>query len=78
MARSNDVGSHIPHISEMALLLHDLGSSLTPQMVMSKFICNVPPTCNIIIATWANVPIAQQTVDNLEEHLLRHEQLIKI
>lgn len=80
MARLDDISSHIHfmYINEMALLLQDLGSPPTPQMVMSKIICSLPPSYSNIIATWANVPVTQQTVDNLEERVLRHEQLMKI
>lgn len=62
------------YIREMALLLQDFA----PHMVMSKIICSQRPPSYNIIATWANVPVLQQTEDSLEERVARHEQLMKI
>jgi hypothetical protein len=49
MSSSNDISSHIQNISEMVMVLADLGSPVSETMIMSKIICNLPPSYNSIV-----------------------------
>ena len=47
-------------------------------MIFSNIVTSFPPSYNNIIGVWSNVPEAQQTMDCLEDYLLRHEHLLWI
>ena len=76
MKNTDDISSHIQNITEMCMILADLGHIVPDKMIISKIIYNLPPSYNSIIAAWSNVPEMNQTMDNLEERLLRHESLL--
>ena len=67
MQSTNDISLHIQNITEMAMILINLGHIIPNKMIISKIIYNLPPSYNNIIAAWSNVPELSQTVDNLEE-----------
>ena len=77
MQSTDDISSHIQNITEMAMLLADLDNIVPDKMIISKILYSLPPNYNSIIAAWSNVPEISQTVDNLEERLLRHESLLQ-
>lgn len=77
MQSNDDISSHVQNITETTMLLADLGHVVPDKMIIiSKIIYSLPPSYNSIIAAWSNVPKSSQTVDNLEERLLRHESLL--
>lgn len=76
MQSTDDISSHVQNITEIAMILADLGHVVPDKMIISKIIYSLPPSYNNIIAAWSNVPESSQTVDNLEERLLRHESLL--
>ena len=77
MQSSDTISSHIQNIIEMAMILADLGHVVPDKMIISKIIYSLPPSYNSIIAAWSNVPEHLQTVDTLEERLIRHESLLQ-
>ena len=76
MKHIDDISSHIQNISEMAMILADLGHTVPDKMIITKIIYSLPPSYNSIIAAYTNVSEENQTVDNLEERLIRHESLL--
>jgi hypothetical protein len=78
MSATDDIASHIQNITEMATLLADLGNPLSNTMIISKIICSLRPSYNSIVAAWSNVHESQQTLDYLEEKLLRHKGLMEV
>ena len=78
LTASDDIGSHIQTITKMVNVLADLRNPIPNNMLISKIICNLPPSYNSIVAAWSNVPEEKQTVDYLEEQLTRHEGLMQI
>ena len=76
MQSTDNISSHIQNITEMAMILVDLGHTVPDKMIISKIIYSLPPSYNSIIAARSNVPEHNQTVDNLEERLIRHESLL--
>lgn len=68
---------HIQNIMDMTIFLADLGYTVLDKMITLKIIYTLPPSFNSIIATWSNVLKNEQTVDHLDERLLRHESLLQ-
>ena len=77
MSQTDDISSHLQTITNMVVILADLKHPLTQSMIMAMIISSLPPSCNIVIAAWSNVDPLKQTVDLLEERLLRHEAILK-
>ena len=77
MQPTDNISSHIQTITEMAMVLADLGHIVPEKMIISKIIYSLPPSFNSIIVVWSNIPKANQTIDSLEERLLCHESLLQ-
>ena len=76
MSSADDISSHVQNITDMAMILANLGHIIPKKMIISKIIYSLPPSYNSIIAAWSIVPEPCQTVDGLEERLLCHESLL--
>ena len=77
MQSTDTISSYIQNITKMAMILANLGHIVHDKMIISKIISSLPPSFNSIIAAWSNIPEHNQTVDNLEERLIRHESLLQ-
>ena len=78
MSHTDDISSHVQTITNMIVILADLKHPLTQSMTMAKIISSLPPSYNIVIAAWSNVDPLKQTVDLLEERMLRHEAILNM
>ena len=76
MQTTDDISSHIQNITKIAMILTDIGHVVPDKMIILKIIYSLPPSYNNIIIAWSNVPELSQTVDNLEERLLRYKNLL--
>ena len=77
MSATDDISSHVQHVTEMADVLADLGNTMSKITIMSKIICSLHPSYNSVITAWSNVHPDEQTVDALEDRLTRYEELMK-
>ena len=56
MSATNDIASHVQNISEIVSVLVDLRSPIPTSMLLSKILCNLPPSYISIIVAWSNIP----------------------
>lgn len=66
MIAGDSTNAHLNKVMSMENLLKDLGQPLHEDMLITKIVCNMPQSCNIILAAWINISTLEQTVANLK------------
>lgn len=74
----HDVTSHVTAIEALANQLSDLGSPVTELNLVTKIICTLPPSFEIVVAAWENLEDDKKTLQLLISRLLKHESLRKM
>lgn len=73
MNTSDSVVQHIAKVQNMAGQLADVGETVSNVAVMAKILCSLPPKYNALKTAWDSVEPARQTVDYLQERLIKEE-----
>ncbi|XP_011687076.1 PREDICTED: uncharacterized protein LOC105449517 [Wasmannia auropunctata] len=73
MDSSDSVVQHVAKVQNMAMQLKDLGENVSPVAIMAKIISSLPAKFNPLKTAWDSVAVADQTVDNLVERLIKEE-----
>jgi transposase InsO family protein len=73
MNTSDSVVQHIAKIQNMADQLADVGENVSNVAVMAKILSSLPPKYNALKTAWDSVEPARQTVDALQERLIKEE-----
>jgi len=77
MSKTDSIKAHINNIEHKVNILKDLGEPLIDTQVITKIIMSLPLRYNSTVATWANVPIAKQTISAITTRLLQQEHIFK-
>ncbi|KAG7200027.1 hypothetical protein KM043_004794 [Ampulex compressa] len=73
METSNSVVQYVAKVQNMAMKLIDLGEKVLSVAIMTKIIASLPSKFNALKTAWDSVDVADQTVDNLVERLIKEE-----
>jgi len=73
MNPSDSVVQHVAKVQNMAAQLADLGENISSVAIMAKILASLPTKYNPLKTAWDSVAVADQTVSNLQERLLKEE-----
>lgn len=73
MASSDSVVQHIAKIQDMAAQLEDVGERVSELTVIAKILGSLSPKYSTLQTAWDSVDPIRQTLNNLEERLIREE-----
>lgn len=73
MSTNDSVVQHIAKIRNMASTLRDLGENVSDISVMAKILGSLPAKYHALQTAWDSVPENNQTIDNLQERLIKEE-----
>ncbi|XP_025990449.2 uncharacterized protein LOC113002629 [Solenopsis invicta] len=73
MSASDSITQHITKVQNMAAQLLDVGETVIDTVIMAKILGNLTPKFATFQTAWDNMPPDMQTLQNLEERLLREE-----
>ena len=76
---SNDtVVKHVSRILNMAAQLADVGEKMSDVAIMAKILASLPPRFNALKTAWDSVDTERQTLENLQERLIKEESRITV
>ena len=71
---SNDtISQHISKVQNMAAQLNDVGEAVSDVAIMAKILASLPSRFNALKTAWDSVEPERQTLENLQERLLKEE-----
>nr|XP_012152732.1 PREDICTED: uncharacterized protein LOC105664133 [Megachile rotundata] len=73
MSACDSVVQHIANIRNMASALRDLGENVSEISVMAKILGSLPAKYHALQTAWDSIPENNQTIDNLQERLIKEE-----
>ncbi|CAL1681040.1 unnamed protein product [Lasius platythorax] len=73
MSPSDSVMQHVAKVQNMAAQLADLGERISDVAIMAKILASLPSKYNPLKTAWDSVAVAEQTISNLQERLLKEE-----
>ncbi len=73
----HDIMSHITAVEALANQLKDLGEPVTELNLITKIICTLPPSFDVVTAAWENLDDDKKTMQLLISRLLKHEGMKK-
>lgn len=73
MASSDSVVQHIAKIRNMAAQIEDVGERVSELTVIAKILGSLSPKYSTLQTAWDSVDPTRQTLNNLEERLIREE-----
>lgn len=73
MSASDSITQHMTKVQNMAAQLLDVGETVIDTAIMAKILGSLTPKFATFQTAWANMPPDMQTLQNLEERLLREE-----
>lgn len=78
MAPEDSMIQHISKVQNMAAQLQDLGEIVSPTTVMAKMLASLTSKYTTLKTVWDNVEPERQTLENLQERLVREETRLSI
>jgi hypothetical protein len=76
--QGHDGMSHITEIETLANQLGDLGEIHSENQIITKLLCNLPPSFRSVVSAWENVEEAKKKLPLLTTRLLKEESLYKM
>lgn len=73
MNSSNSIAQHIAKIENIANQIRDVGQEIPSVMIIAKILSTLPSKFNAFVSALENVDEANQTLEILQERLLREE-----
>lgn len=73
MSSSDSVVQHIAKVRNMARALSDLGENISEISIMAKILGSLPSKYHALQTAWDSVATDSQTIDNLQERLIKEE-----
>ena len=71
---SNDtISQHISKVQNMAAQLNDVVETVSDVAIMAKILASLPSRFNALKTAWDSVEPERQTLENLQERLLKEE-----
>jgi len=76
--QGHDVMTRITEIETLANQLSDLGEIQTENQIITKVLCNLPPSFRSVVSAWENVEDSKKKLPLLTTRLLKEESLNKM
>lgn len=74
MSTSETVIQYVTKVLNMARGLRDLEETISDAGIIAKILGSLPEKYNAFVTSWDSVDIAKQTIDTLQERLIKEEQ----
>ena len=65
------IAAFINTLQQLAKQLTDLGQTITEQQLISKIICGLPSSFDLLLLAWDNSPTANQSLVGLQSRLIK-------
>ena len=76
MNPSDSVVQQVAKVQNLAGKLADVGENVSDFAVMAKILASLPPKFNALKTAWDSVDAEKQTIENLQERLIKEETRI--
>ena len=73
MGPTDSVVQHVARVQNMATQLLDLGENISETTIMANVLAGLTSNLSTFQTAWDSVELERQTIDNLQERLLREE-----
>lgn len=74
MSEGDTAVQHVARITNMACQLKDVGEEVSEATIMAKILASLTSRVSTLQIAWDSVDPARQTLDNLQERLIREDQ----
>lgn len=73
MSEADTAVQHVARVSNMASQLKDVGENISDATIMAKILASLTTRFSTLQVAWDSVDAARQTLDNLQERLIRED-----